>query len=102
MAKVVEKIKQARWYMGEKFEYEKNLKEKGKVTGYFKTVCGRYAHNRKIFRFYKVHENGIMIYVDATMMKTGVSQSVATPFQFHTSNKREFDKELKKYLSLIL
>lgn len=100
--KVGEPIKQARWYKGEQFEYEENLKNKGKVVGYFKTVANRRHGNRQVYRYYKVHENGIMVYVDSTMMKTGVAQGIATPYQFRPSTKREWDTQLKQYFKRIL
>lgn len=102
MSKAVKPIKQARWYKGEQFEYEQNLLEKGKVVGYFSTQASRMGGKRLVIRYYKVHENGVLVWVDLTMMKTGVSQGLATPYQFRPATKRDFDKALKIYLSLIL
>jgi hypothetical protein len=99
--KTIEKLKQPRWYKGEKFEYELNLSNKGKVVAFFRMEAGRYGGRRKYYVYYKVFENGVMVWVNLTMMKTGVSQGITTPFQLRNSTKREFDTAMKKYLKLI-
>lgn len=92
------------WYLHEKFDYKKYSELKGKVTGYFRIYeQNRLRHgNRSINRYYKVHENGLMVCVDVEMFKIGIVQGVNVPSGFRSCTKTEFNKAMKTVLKLIL
>lgn len=91
-----------RWYENEKYDYKKYAELKGKVVSYFKVQQIRYGRNgRALEKYYKVHESGFMVYVDATMFKIGVAQGITTPSLMLNSNKREFETAFKKVSNLL-
>lgn len=81
--------------------YEKALAAKGKPVMYFKTEAGRHGGRRIIYRYYCVYQSGLMTYVDMTRMKFGVCLSVGQPYRMAPSNKREYQREYRKFLKLI-
>ncbi len=95
------KIPRHRWYRGEKFNYTAYGLNKGKITGYFKTEAGRYGGNRRIYTYYKAHESGLLVYINETMCKMGITQGLSTPYKYQKSNKREFDAAMKRFFKAV-
>lgn len=97
------KVPYHRWYKGEKYNYPAYGENKGKVTGYFKTEAKRYgAGGRRIFTYYKAHETGVLVYINETMCKMGMTQGLTSPNNFQPSNKKEFDAAYKRFMKMIL
>lgn len=92
------------WYLHEKFDYKKYAALKGKVTGYFRIYISgnQRSSSRSTDKYYKVHESGLMIFVDMEMFKIGIIQGVSVPAGFSSCTKRDFDKAIKSVLKLIL
>ena len=100
--KPVEKLKHPLWYKAEPaLNYLKAYAEKGKPVAYFKIAAGRYGGRRQMEVFCKVFESGLSIYVNLTMMKIGTSTSISTPFQMRASDRHEFNKAMKIFLTAI-
>ena len=96
------KIPHHRWYKGEKYNYEAYGATKGKVTGYFKTEVRRYgAGGRRIFTYYKAHETGVLVYINESMCKMGMTQGLSTPHNFQPSNKKEFTAAYKAFMKMV-
>lgn len=91
-----------RWYKNEQFDYELYSKLKGKITAHFKITSGRWGGKRKIEKYVRVYEGGLMVTLDMTMFKMGVNQGFSTPFSMLNSNKKEFDSKVKIFLKHIL
>lgn len=89
------------WYLHEKFDYKKYAKLKGKVIGYFKSESRKLRHGlREMKLYYKLHESGLVVYVDAEMMKIGVRQNIDTK-GLMGSDKKEFEKQFNAIINLI-
>lgn len=103
-SKVGDKIPNHIWYLHEKFDYAKYAKLKGKVTGYFRVYVSKNLRSggRSTDRYYKVHQSGLMVFVDMEMFKIGIAQGLTVPGGFSTCTKRDFDKAIKTILKLIL
>lgn len=96
------KIPYHRWYKGEKYNYQAYGENKGKVTGYFKTELRRYGTSgRRIFTYYKAHETGVLVYINESMCKMGMTQGLSTPHNFRPSNKREWTLAYKNFMKMI-
>lgn len=90
------------WYKGEKYNYAAYGESKGKVTGYFKTEVRRYgAGGRRIFTYYKAHETGVLVFINESMCKMGMTQGLSTPNNFQPSNKQEWAKAFKNFMKMI-
>jgi hypothetical protein len=96
------KIPYHRWYKGEKYNYQAYGANKGKVTGYFKTELRRYGTGgRRIFTYYKAHETGVLVFINESMCKMGMTQGLSTPNNFQPSNKREWTAAYKTFMKMI-
>lgn len=99
-----DKIPNHLWYLHEKYDYKKYAALKGKVTGYFRIYVpnNRRGGNRSTDKYYKVHESGLMVFVDIEMFKIGIAQGVNVPAGFQSCTKKEFDKAMNTVLKLII
>ena len=100
MSKIVQKLKLPHW-SEPALNFQDAMKKSGKAVAYFTTLAGRYGGKRQQVKHIRVHESGLIVYVDTVMFRIGVSSSLSTPFQLRNSTKTEFDREFKKIVKMI-